>query len=56
MWRFIWKTTPYLLQHILLPDFFPVAQAVDYNMDGQVNEDDAIYLLQHVLLPEFFPL
>ena len=46
----------YLLQHILLPDFFPVAQAVDYNMDGQVNEDDAIYLLQHVLLPEFFPL
>ena len=46
----------YLLQHILLPDFFPVAQPVDYNMDGQVNEDDAIYLLQHVLLPEFFPL
>ena len=46
----------YLLQHVLLPDFFPVDQEVDYNHDGQVNEDDAIYLLQHVLLPEFFPL
>lgn len=46
----------YLLQHVLLPEFFPVAQAVDYTGDGQVNEDDAIYLLQHVLLPEFFPL
>lgn len=46
----------YLLQHILLPEFFPVDQAVDYNGDNRINEDDAIYLLQHVLLPEFFPL
>lgn len=46
----------YLLQHVLLPDYFPVEQAVDYTGDGQVNEDDAIYLLQHVLLPDFFPL
>ena len=46
----------YLLQYVLLPEFFPVNQAVDYNGDGQINEDDAIYLLQHVLLPEFFPL
>jgi len=46
----------YLLQHVLLPEFFPVAQAVDYTGDNKVDEDDAIYLLQHVLLPEFFPL
>lgn len=46
----------YLLQHILLPDFFTVNQAVDYTGDNRVDEDDAIYLLQHVLLPEFFPL
>lgn len=46
----------YLLQHILLPDFFPINQDADYVRDQQLNEDDAIYLLQHVLLPEYFPL
>ncbi len=46
----------YLLQHVLLPEFFPIAQNADFTGDNKVNEDDAIYLLQHVLLPEFFPL
>ena len=46
----------YLLQHVLLPEFFPIAQDADYNGDSKINEDDAIYLLQHVLLPDFFPL
>ena len=46
----------YLLQHVLLSEFFPITQAVDYNGDHKVDEDDAIYLLQHVLLPEYFPL
>lgn len=46
----------YLLQYVLMPDMFPVAQAVDYTKDGKVTEDDAIYLLQHVLMPEYFPL
>lgn len=46
----------YLLQHLLMPDTFPVAQPVDYNADSLVNEDDAVYLLQHVLMPGLFPL
>ena len=46
----------HLLQHVLLPDYFTVNQAVDYTGDNRVDEDDAIYLLQHVLLPEYFPL
>lgn len=46
----------YLLQHVLLPDVFPVSQNVDFDKSGVVDESDAIYLLQHVLLPEFFPL
>ena len=46
----------YLLQHILMPDFFPVEQDVDFDGNGIVDEDDAVYLLQHVLMPDFFPL
>ena len=46
----------YLLQYILLPEYFSISQDADYVRDNKVNEDDAIYLLQHVLLPEFFPL
>ena len=46
----------YLLQHILLSEFFPLNQAADHTGDDRLDEDDAIYLLQHVLLPEFFPL
>ena len=46
----------YLLQHVLMPDLFPVEQAVDFDGSGSLNEDDAIYLLQHVLMPELFPL
>ena len=46
----------YLLQHVLLPEFFPVTENVDFDSSGEIDEDDAIYLLQHVLLPEFFPL
>lgn len=46
----------YLLQHVLLPDIFPVNQPVDFVRDGIVNEGDAIYLLQYVLFPDMFPL
>jgi hypothetical protein len=46
----------YLLQSVLMPELFPVAQPTDFNSDGQTNVDDAIYLLQHVLMPELFPL
>ena len=46
----------YLLQHVLMPEHFPVWQGVDYDANGTVNEDDAIYLLQHVLMPNVFPL
>ena len=46
----------YLLQHVLMPELFPVDQTADFNSDGQTNVDDAIYLLQHVLMPELFPL
>jgi hypothetical protein len=46
----------YLLQHILMPDLFPISQNVDFDGSGEVSEDDAIYLLQHVLMPDMFPL
>ena len=46
----------YLLQHLLMPEDFPVDQVVDYDKNGVVNEDDVIYLLQHLLMPEEFPL
>ena len=46
----------YLLQHVLMPDFFPVDQPVDYDRNGKLDEDDAVYLLQHVLMPDLFPL
>jgi len=46
----------YLLQHVLMPQLFPVTQAADYDGNSDVNVDDAIYLLQHVLMPELFPL
>ena len=46
----------YLLQHVLMPEFFPVEQAVDFDGNGEITEDDAIYLLQHVLMPDLFPL
>lgn len=46
----------YLLQHVLMPEIFPVEQDVDFDKSGTVNEDDAIFLLQHVLMPEIFPL
>lgn len=46
----------YLLQHVLLPERFPLSEAVDYTGNGIVDEDDAVFLLQHVLLPERFPL
>lgn len=46
----------YLLQHVLMPGQFPVAQFVDFDGSGAVGVDDAIYLLQHVLMPEQFPI
>jgi len=46
----------YLLQHVLMPDQFPVEQPADYDKSGDVGIDDAIYLLQHVLMPDQFPL
>ena len=46
----------YLLQAILMPDFFPLDQPADLDKSGEVDEDDAVYLLQHVLMPDFFPL
>jgi len=46
----------YLLQHILMPGLFPIAQSGDISADGQSDVDDAIYLLQHVLMPGLFPL
>ena len=46
----------YLLQHVLMPEMFPVTQNPDLDGNGVVNEDDAIYLLQHVLMPDMFPL
>ena len=46
----------YLLQHVLMPDDFPVAQPVDYDHNNVIDEDDVIYLLQHLLMPEDFPL
>ena len=46
----------YLLQHVLMPQQFPVWQSVDWDRNGAVNEDDAIYLLQHILMPAVFPL
>ena len=46
----------YLLQHVLMPELFPVSQPADIDGNGQVNVDDAVYLLQHILMPELFPL
>ena len=46
----------YLLQHLLMPEKFPVNQVVDYDQNNILNEDDVIYLLQHLLMPEEFPL
>lgn len=46
----------YLLYHTLLPDMYPVNQAVDFNGDGDVTSDDAIYLLYYTLLPDMYPL
>jgi len=46
----------YLLQHVLMPEDFPVSQPVDYDHNDTIDEDDVIYLLQHVLMPEDFPL
>ena len=39
-----------LLQNVLMPELFPIQQAVDYTRNSIVNVDDAIYLLQHVLM------
>ena len=46
----------YLLQHVLMPDFFPLSKPADFDKSGTIDEEDAIYLLQHVLMPDFFPL
>ena len=46
----------YLLQHVLMPEMFPVAKKVDFDKNGAVDVADAIYLLQHVLMPDMFPL
>ena len=46
----------YLLQHVLMPEQFPVEGEPDVDGSGAVMVDDAIYLLQHVLMPEQFPL
>jgi len=46
----------YLLQHVLMPGQFSVAQPADFDGSGAVSIDDAIYLLQHVLMPNTFPL
>ena len=46
----------YLLQHVLMPNLFQIAQPADYDGSGAVDVDDAIYLLQHVLMPNLFPL
>ena len=46
----------YLLQHVLMPELFPVSKAVDFDGNGSLSVDDAIYLLQHVLMPGLFPL
>jgi hypothetical protein len=46
----------YLLQHVLMPNVFQIAQPADYDGSGAVDVDDAIYLLQHVLMPNVFPL
>lgn len=46
----------YLLQHVLIPELFPLEQNVDFDKSGSVDEDDAIFLLQHILMPELFPL
>ena len=46
----------YLLQHVLMPEQFPVEGEPDVDGSGAVTVDDAIYLLQHVLMPDQFPL
>ena len=46
----------YLLQHVLMPEMFPIRQPADFDGSGTINEDDAIYLLQHILMPDMFPL
>lgn len=46
----------YLLQHVLMPEVFPVQQDVDFDDSGAGDVDDAIYLLQYVLMPNLFPL
>lgn len=46
----------YLLQHLLMPEDFPVEQPVDYDKNNVIDEDDVIYLLQYLLMPEDFPL
>ena len=45
-----------LLQHVLLPEQYPIEQDVDYDKNGTVNEYDVIYLLQYILMPDTFPL
>ena len=46
----------YLLQHVLMPEVFPLQAAGDMDQNGITDTDDAIYLLQHVLMPGLFPL
>lgn len=46
----------YLLQHILMPDVFPLEQSMDCDGNGVMNENDALYLLMHVFIPGEFPL
>lgn len=46
----------YLLQHVLMPDDFPVDQPVDFDSDGKLSTGDVIYLLQYILMPDLFPL
>ena len=46
----------YLLQHVLMPEDFPLIQPVDYDKNDTVDEDDVVYLLQHLLMPGDFPL
>jgi hypothetical protein len=46
----------YLLQHVLMPDYFPVDQPVDFDSDGKLSTGDVIYLLQYILMPDLFPL
>lgn len=48
----------YLVNHMALPDFFPVTYpaSLDFDNDGSLTTNDAIYLVNYMALPDFFPL